>query len=104
MEAKPIGQFADGATIWKGSQLCLSEASSIRNAKAEKVQQDEFKFARALKDSNTRLHPPDILKTPREQIDSSSPGIAINTLLNSFFTLSFLSLYQSPFYLFPSTS
>ncbi|KAG0221193.1 hypothetical protein BGW41_007131, partial [Actinomortierella wolfii] len=50
-EAKQMGQFADGATIWEGSQLYLSEASSIHNAKAEKLRQDEFKLARAMRDT-----------------------------------------------------
>ncbi|KAF9949845.1 hypothetical protein BGZ65_007026 [Modicella reniformis] len=46
-----IGQFADGVTIWEGSQLCLSETSSIHNAKADKLRQDQFKLARAMRDS-----------------------------------------------------
>ncbi|KAK3806747.1 MAG: hypothetical protein J3Q66DRAFT_358366 [Benniella sp.] len=50
-EAKLVGQFADGLTIWGGNQLYLSEASSIHGAKAEKLNQDEFKLARAMKDS-----------------------------------------------------
>ncbi|KAG0253235.1 hypothetical protein BG011_006477 [Mortierella polycephala] len=51
IDAKQIGQFADGVTIWEGSQLCLSEASTIHNGKAEKLRQDEFKLARAMRDS-----------------------------------------------------
>ncbi|KAG0063986.1 hypothetical protein BGZ89_009465 [Linnemannia elongata] len=43
-EAKRIGQFAGGAIMWEGSQLCLSETSSVQNAKAEKLRQDEFKL------------------------------------------------------------
>ncbi|KAI8350247.1 hypothetical protein B0O80DRAFT_458490 [Mortierella sp. GBAus27b] len=50
-EAKQVGQFADGVETWEGSQLCLSEASTVHNAKAEKLRQDEFKLARALRDS-----------------------------------------------------
>ncbi|KAF9920694.1 hypothetical protein FBU30_009380 [Linnemannia zychae] len=51
MEVKLTGQFADGVATWDGSQLYFSEASSIHNAKAEKLRQDEFKLARAMKDS-----------------------------------------------------
>ncbi|KAG9060709.1 hypothetical protein KI688_009820 [Linnemannia hyalina] len=51
IDTKQIGQFADGVTIWEGCQLCLSEASTIHNGKAEKLRQDEFKLARAMRDS-----------------------------------------------------
>ncbi|KAF9536453.1 hypothetical protein EC957_010886 [Mortierella hygrophila] len=51
IDTKQIGQFADGVTIWEGNQLYLSEASTIHNGKAEKLRQDEFKLARAMKDS-----------------------------------------------------
>ncbi|KAF9925601.1 hypothetical protein FBU30_004654 [Linnemannia zychae] len=50
-ETKQTGQFADGVTIWGGSQLYISETSSVLNAKTEKLRQDEFKLARAMKDS-----------------------------------------------------
>ncbi|KAF9917438.1 hypothetical protein FBU30_000748, partial [Linnemannia zychae] len=50
-EAKQMGQFADGIITWGGSQLCLSEASTVHNAKVEKLRLDEFKLARALRDS-----------------------------------------------------
>jgi hypothetical protein len=51
MEAKLVGQLDDGVTIWGGNQLYLSEASSIHGATADKLNQDEFKLARAMKDS-----------------------------------------------------
>jgi hypothetical protein len=50
-EAKQTGQFADGVITWEGSQLCLSEASTLHDAKTEKLARDEYKLARALKDS-----------------------------------------------------
>jgi len=50
-ETKHPGQFADGAAIWDGNQICLSEASLIQLAKTEKMRQDEFKLAGALRDS-----------------------------------------------------
>ncbi|KAG0269742.1 hypothetical protein BGZ95_001957, partial [Linnemannia exigua] len=51
IDSKQIGQLADGVTIWEGSQLCLSEASTLHNGKAEKLRRDEFKLTRALWDS-----------------------------------------------------
>ncbi|KAK3807277.1 MAG: hypothetical protein J3Q66DRAFT_445045 [Benniella sp.] len=50
-EVKHPGQFADGVATWNGNQICLSEASLIQQAKPDKMKQDEFKLARALRDS-----------------------------------------------------
>ncbi|KAG0303201.1 hypothetical protein BGZ98_006903 [Dissophora globulifera] len=50
-EAKQAGQYADGIAFWEDNQIFLSEASTIHSPKAEKLRQDEFKLARALRDS-----------------------------------------------------
>ncbi|KAF9300428.1 hypothetical protein BGZ74_007912 [Mortierella antarctica] len=50
-EAKQPGQYADGVAIWGDSQIFLSEASTIHSPKAEKLRRDEFKLARAMRDS-----------------------------------------------------
>lgn len=50
-EAKQPGQYADGVAIWGGSQIFLLEASTIHSPKAEKLRRDEFKLARAMRDS-----------------------------------------------------
>lgn len=49
--AKHPGQYADGVAIWGDSQIFLSEASTIHIPKAENLRRDEFKLARALRDS-----------------------------------------------------
>ncbi|KAG9060910.1 hypothetical protein KI688_007867 [Linnemannia hyalina] len=51
IEAKQVGQYADGVTFCGSSQLYLSEASTIHNPKADKCVRDEFKLARAMRDS-----------------------------------------------------
>lgn len=50
-EVKQVGQFADGVAIWGGNQVYLSEASQIQHSKSDKLRQDEYKLARAMRDS-----------------------------------------------------
>ncbi|KAF9410343.1 hypothetical protein BGZ94_001674 [Podila epigama] len=50
-EAKQVGHFADGAAFHGSSQLYLSEASAIHNVKNDKRVRDDFKLARAMRDS-----------------------------------------------------
>ncbi|KAG9065189.1 hypothetical protein KI688_002512 [Linnemannia hyalina] len=50
-EAKQPGQYANGVAIWGDSQVFLSEVSTTHSTKAEKLRRDEFKLARAMRDS-----------------------------------------------------
>ncbi|KAK3811925.1 MAG: hypothetical protein J3Q66DRAFT_49613 [Benniella sp.] len=50
-EMKETGQFADAVAIRGNQQLLLAEAALIHNPKLEKRLQDEFKLARAMRDS-----------------------------------------------------
>ncbi|KAF8949903.1 hypothetical protein BGZ46_004852, partial [Entomortierella lignicola] len=50
-EIKQIGQFADGVGLHGASQIYLAEASTLRQPKAQKLQEDEFKLVRAMRDS-----------------------------------------------------
>ncbi|KAK3841369.1 MAG: hypothetical protein J3R72DRAFT_154845 [Linnemannia gamsii] len=51
IETKQVGHYADGVAFCGSSQLYLSEASTIHNPKADKCVRDEFKLARAMRDS-----------------------------------------------------
>ncbi|KAF9177012.1 hypothetical protein BGZ50_009327 [Haplosporangium sp. Z 11] len=51
VESKQVGQYADGVAYRGSSQLYLSEASTIHSPKADKCARDEFKLARAMRDS-----------------------------------------------------
>ncbi|KAG0252351.1 hypothetical protein DFQ27_008134 [Actinomortierella ambigua] len=50
-ETKQIGQYAEEVAFHGSSQLYLSEASTIHDPKADKRARDEFKLARAMRDS-----------------------------------------------------
>ncbi|KAG0073486.1 hypothetical protein BGZ90_011545 [Linnemannia elongata] len=50
-EPKQVGHYADGVAFHGSSQVYLSEASTIHNPKTEKCVRDEFKLARAMRDS-----------------------------------------------------
>ncbi|KAG0009040.1 hypothetical protein BGZ81_003749, partial [Podila clonocystis] len=51
LEVKEIGQYADAVAIYNNQQLLLSEAALIHYPTLEKHRQDEFKLARAMRDS-----------------------------------------------------
>ncbi|KAF9355114.1 hypothetical protein BGX34_010643 [Mortierella sp. NVP85] len=50
-DTKEIGQFADGIALYGKDQLFLAEASCLFQPKVDKRWQDEFKLARAMRDS-----------------------------------------------------
>ncbi|KAG0215006.1 hypothetical protein BGX33_001621 [Mortierella sp. NVP41] len=51
LEVKEIGQYADAVAIYNNQQLLLAEAALIHYPTFEKRRQDEFKLARAMRDS-----------------------------------------------------
>ncbi|KAF9409139.1 hypothetical protein BGZ94_002045 [Podila epigama] len=50
-DVKHPGQFTDGVAFSGASQVYLAEASMLHQPKAEKQKEDEFKLARAMRDS-----------------------------------------------------
>ncbi|KAF9112560.1 hypothetical protein BGX30_007252, partial [Mortierella sp. GBA39] len=51
LDVKEIGQYADAVAIHNNQQLLLAEASLVHYPKLDKRRQDEFKLARAMRDS-----------------------------------------------------
>ncbi|KAF9176654.1 hypothetical protein BGZ50_000137 [Haplosporangium sp. Z 11] len=51
LEVKEVGHFADAVATYNNQQLLLAEAALIHAPKLEKRRQDEFKLARAMRDS-----------------------------------------------------
>ncbi|KAG0233795.1 hypothetical protein BGW42_007166 [Actinomortierella wolfii] len=51
LDAKEIGQYADAVAVYNNQQLLLAEASLIHFPKLDKGRRDEFKLARAMRDS-----------------------------------------------------
>ncbi|KAF9954686.1 hypothetical protein BGZ70_010490 [Mortierella alpina] len=50
-DTQQVGQFADGIAFRGSAQLYLSEAALLHSPKADKAAWDEFKLARAMRDS-----------------------------------------------------
>ncbi|KAG0012412.1 hypothetical protein BGZ81_001604, partial [Podila clonocystis] len=51
LETKETGQYADAVALHNDQQLFLAEAAQIFLAKTEKRYQDEYKLARAMRDT-----------------------------------------------------